>query len=714
LKPVITIAIAVVFLFVPQTVFGFIAVVPEGYVNETPTLDWAIMFVTTTDKCYSNHEKALGFYASLTQQYFDKFKFDHKPFLVECITDDNMPIVVDLLTKYADLTIVIPDYLMSVKDRHTTGSLGHYGFYDIKTIVSQAETIFPESKRTGWTLSHELAHFALDWKKYSNDIKREAVHEVQKQYNSCKSYDTTLTNCAFLWVAIRTPSEKWFPVMSPSYVTKIAESMKPKSTSSPVSPEPTCAKGTVLKNGICVTDTTQDDHIRIQKIKEVRGTIQSLYKTITSISYIDINAVNPDNVNQEYWNKINALKSEKSKLDIRFDASYQNLSVANNLNDKRLYIESLNLYNKIENELWSIHSGYNSYAKKLKDFLNTDLSLYRDKPPTSYDKTADAIALLSLKYSINGVQKSSGFEGDEVCLEYRLNLYPSVYPGSSSLMKFENVRVTKEIVNNFDDSILAGPFTTWHTTSDSGWVKICETLVLPDDRWYATYRYSAQYPGGSVAYSNAPTLSIYFEADPNNPYESEQEREQREFNELLVKEVEIALEKQQRVQAAIETARILEEEKTMGIVQWLETDYPVSGTGVVRIYDSDMDFNPEVEDSFNVDVWSDSDARGIKLTVTETHKSTGIFEETVFFTTTDESSSPRLKVAEGDTVTVEYEDRTLPYPYTTADELDITATTHMTDPICRDGTVLIDHICQVDKIEEQEKAKFCFLWWCWY
>ncbi len=47
MKPVIIITIAFVFLFVPQTVFGFIAVVPEGYVNETPTLDWAIMFVTT-------------------------------------------------------------------------------------------------------------------------------------------------------------------------------------------------------------------------------------------------------------------------------------------------------------------------------------------------------------------------------------------------------------------------------------------------------------------------------------------------------------------------------------------------------------------------------------------------------------------------------------------------------------------------------------------
>ena len=113
----------------------------------------------------------------------------------------------------------------------------------------------------------------------------------------------------------------------------------------------------------------------------------------------------------------------------------------------------------------------------------------------------------------------------------------------------------------------------------------------------------------------------------------------------------------------------------IGEVQWLEASYPASGTGVVRIIDPDMNLNPESVDNFDVDVWSDSDAGGIDLTVTETNEATGIFEGTVFFTVSDESSGHRLRVAEGDTVTAEYEDNTLPDPYTTADELDITATT---------------------------------------
>ncbi len=113
----------------------------------------------------------------------------------------------------------------------------------------------------------------------------------------------------------------------------------------------------------------------------------------------------------------------------------------------------------------------------------------------------------------------------------------------------------------------------------------------------------------------------------------------------------------------------------IGETQWLEASYPASGTGVVRIIDPDMNLNPEAVDNFGVDIWSDSDAGGISLTVTETNEATGIFEGTVFFTVTDQSSGHRLRVAEGDTVTAEYEDNTLPDPYTTADELDITATT---------------------------------------
>ena len=110
-----------------------------------------------------------------------------------------------------------------------------------------------------------------------------------------------------------------------------------------------------------------------------------------------------------------------------------------------------------------------------------------------------------------------------------------------------------------------------------------------------------------------------------------------------------------------------------GQIRWLEESYSSGGTGVVRVIDPDMNLNPSRLDNFDICVWSDSDAGGIDLTVTETNNSSGIFEGTVFFSTTDESSGHRLRVLDGDTITAEYEDNTLPAPYAPSDDLDVIA-----------------------------------------
>ena len=112
----------------------------------------------------------------------------------------------------------------------------------------------------------------------------------------------------------------------------------------------------------------------------------------------------------------------------------------------------------------------------------------------------------------------------------------------------------------------------------------------------------------------------------------------------------------------------------IGQVTWLQSSYPVNGKGTCRIADPDMNLNPMAIDKFFTNVWSDSDSGGIKLNMTEAAKSTGIFQGIVFFTNSTSSGS-HLHVSPGDTVTCEYKDRTLPSPYTPADQLRLTNTT---------------------------------------
>lgn len=109
----------------------------------------------------------------------------------------------------------------------------------------------------------------------------------------------------------------------------------------------------------------------------------------------------------------------------------------------------------------------------------------------------------------------------------------------------------------------------------------------------------------------------------------------------------------------------------VGEIQWSDSSYPIDGAGLVRVVDPDMNLNPEAVNSFEIDVWSDSDPGGVSITVIETHEASGIFEGSVVFSADRDSSGHRLRVGEGDTITAEYEDNTLPSPHSTADELNV-------------------------------------------
>ena len=98
------------------------------------------------------------------------------------------------------------------------------------------------------------------------------------------------------------------------------------------------------------------------------------------------------------------------------------------------------------------------------------------------------------------------------------------------------------------------------------------------------------------------------------------------------------------------------------------------GSSLLTVVDADENLNDEIIDSFTVAVYSDSDNGGFNLTMNETDENTGVFEGTIFFTSTDATSGTNLRVAEGDTVTAEYTDSSLPEPYTDSDTLTVAST----------------------------------------
>ena len=111
-------------------------------------------------------------------------------------------------------------------------------------------------------------------------------------------------------------------------------------------------------------------------------------------------------------------------------------------------------------------------------------------------------------------------------------------------------------------------------------------------------------------------------------------------------------------------------------IEFLDSSVSADGTTTVRVTDPDEDLDDEKIDQIQVELYSDSDSGGIKSSLAETGTGTGVFEGTIHFASNAISSGDTLRVSEGDTVTAEVTDYTLPGPdYTSTDTLLFAATT---------------------------------------
>ena len=93
----------------------------------------------------------------------------------------------------------------------------------------------------------------------------------------------------------------------------------------------------------------------------------------------------------------------------------------------------------------------------------------------------------------------------------------------------------------------------------------------------------------------------------------------------------------------------------------------------IKLFERDMNLNPESIDTVNIEVFSENDSAGIKLEIAETTEDSGIFEGIITITKDDQSSGNRLYALPDSEITAKYTDRTLPKPYNTNDDLDILA-----------------------------------------
>ena len=109
----------------------------------------------------------------------------------------------------------------------------------------------------------------------------------------------------------------------------------------------------------------------------------------------------------------------------------------------------------------------------------------------------------------------------------------------------------------------------------------------------------------------------------------------------------------------------------LGTIQFAEDIFFSDDSVIIHVFDLDMNLNPEALDRIPIHVFSDSDVAGIIVDAIEVTENSGAFVATVSLSQTSVSSGNRIHSLPGDKIYAEYDDHTLPKPYTTSDSLEI-------------------------------------------
>jgi len=177
-----------------------------------------LWFITSNENgCSIWNEQALDFYQTVTVQYMPMYDLHGYLEEAKCVR------LIDVAENYdefvearqsVDLPIIVLDHTEATSQlKIQQNEYGHYHFVDDERfgIVFGAFAAYSiEDKKSAWTLSHEISHFALHHKGTPYSVYADWVHGIQTEYDSCNEK----SQCTELWTTVISTSGQLIPVMT--------------------------------------------------------------------------------------------------------------------------------------------------------------------------------------------------------------------------------------------------------------------------------------------------------------------------------------------------------------------------------------------------------------------------------------------------------------------------------------------------------------------
>jgi len=494
------------------------------------------IFASHQTGCSNYDEDKQTFFNSLTHQILRKYNFQTTA-LRDCVEvtgnlefdrdsdTNNFNLTLDKALKKAydwhfDLLIIIFDEKLS-EEYHKQSLVPDEGFWlgharwggDYRQIVITtlpptlgwiSEHVPPlrslheiEEQRGAWILSHELAHFALQYLGYPHHDYVDYVHDTHDEYYRCE--DTNFRNdfCHELYFPIKRVDDYgnvfWIKAMKPPYDDIKRWKQLPEKTYSYTETPRTITVSTGSKA------TEEGDTIWING--KVTNPISNLPVNLRFIDPSGRMLINQD-LRLNYY--------DEYRISFKADSSF--MTLPGTYTAKATYLQGSR--DQIQDVTYFSHTMPSKIVQPApitsQTIINSDCDAF-------YCTDGKVVGFLGFQYTANGIKNNSSNlkEGDEVCVKYFLS-YSSKDRTKHYPIPYEKIKVGRTILNGIGEPLTNTQF-NYYTVTESGNFEICRSLKMySESYWKNGYKYEVFFEGNSkYAANQGRSLTLFFESNPN-------------------------------------------------------------------------------------------------------------------------------------------------------------------------------------------------------